>query len=101
MVGTFAWHVQYDTFYSDARFAEMFSVDPAKGDEGAPLSDYLAGIHPDDFSGLQKHNRPIANREKYVQEYRLLQKDGKSAGSRPEASVCTARTVNRIASSAW
>src|SRR5689334_9139449 len=28
MVGTFDWHVQTDTFYSDARFAEMFSVDP-------------------------------------------------------------------------
>src|ERR1700750_1140432 len=30
MIGTFDWHVQTDTFYSDARFAEMFSVDPAK-----------------------------------------------------------------------
>ena len=39
MVGTFAWHVPSDTFYSDARFAEMFSVDPAKGHKGAPLSD--------------------------------------------------------------
>jgi PAS domain-containing protein len=26
MVGTFDWHVQSDTFFSDARFAEMFSV---------------------------------------------------------------------------
>jgi hypothetical protein len=32
MVGTFDWHAQSDTFYSDARFAEMFSVDPAKGE---------------------------------------------------------------------
>jgi two-component sensor histidine kinase len=77
MVGTFAWHVQSDTFYSDARFAEMFSVDPAKGYEGAPLSDYLAGIHPEDVQRIAEAiNRTIANREKYVQEYRLLQKDG-------------------------
>jgi two-component sensor histidine kinase len=77
MVGTFAWHVQSDTFYSDARFAEMFSVDPAKGDEGAPLSDYLAGIHPEDVQRITDAvNRTIVTREKYVQEYRLLQKDG-------------------------
>src|SRR5215475_4289099 len=48
MVGTFDWHVQTDTFYSDARFAGMFSVDPAKGEKGAPMAEYLAGIHPED-----------------------------------------------------
>jgi hypothetical protein len=26
----------------------MFSVAPEKGAAGAPLADYLAGIHPDD-----------------------------------------------------
>ena len=77
MVGTFAWHVQSDTFYSDARFAEMFSVDPAKGDNGAPLADYLAGIHPEDVQRIADAvSHTIATREKYVQEYRLLQKDG-------------------------
>jgi two-component sensor histidine kinase len=77
MVGTFAWHVQTDTFYSDARFAEIFSVDPAKGDKGAPLSDYLAGIHPEDVQRIADAvNHTVVTREKYVQEYRLLQKDG-------------------------
>jgi two-component sensor histidine kinase len=77
MVGTFAWHVQSDTFYSDARFAEMFSVDPVKGDEGAPLSDYLAGIHPEDVQRIADAiNRAVVTREKYVQEYRLVQKGG-------------------------
>jgi len=69
--------VQSDTFYSDARFAEMFSVDPAKGDNGAPLADYLAGIHPEDVQRIADAvSHTIATREKYVQEYRLLQKDG-------------------------
>jgi two-component sensor histidine kinase len=77
MVGTFAWHVQSDTFYSDARFAEMFSVDPAKGDKGAPLSDYLAGIHPEDVQRIADAvNHTVATGEKYIQEYRLIQKDG-------------------------
>jgi two-component sensor histidine kinase len=77
MVGTFDWHVQSDTFFSDARFAEMFSVDPAKGDEGAPLAEYLAGIHPEDAERIANAvNRTITTGERYVQEYRLLRKDG-------------------------
>lgn len=77
MVGTFDWHVQSDTFFSDARFAEMFSVDPAKGDKGAPLAEYLAGIHPEDterIAGAIK--RTVSTGESYVQECRLLRKDG-------------------------
>jgi two-component sensor histidine kinase len=77
MVGTFDWHVQSDRFFSDARFAEMFSVDPAKGDEGAPLAEYLAGIHPEDAERIADAvNRTITTGERYVQEYRLLRKDG-------------------------
>jgi len=77
MVGTFDWHVQSDTFFSDARFAEMFSVDPAKGDRGAPLAEYLAGIHPEDAERIANAvNRTVTTGERYVQEYRLLRKDG-------------------------
>lgn len=77
MVGTFDWHVQTDTFYSDARFAQIFSVDPAKGDKGAPFMEYLAGIHPEDVERTNEAvNNAVATGEKYIQEYRLLQKDG-------------------------
>lgn len=77
MVGTFDWHVQTDTFYSDARFAEMFSVDPAKGEKGAPLAEYVAGIHPEDADRIARAvNDTVATGKRYVQEYRILQKDG-------------------------
>ncbi|MFC1457947.1 PAS domain S-box protein [Microvirga arabica] len=77
MVGTFDWHIQTDTFYSDARFAAMFSVDPEKGEAGTCLAEYVAGIHPDDRERIGSAiNHTIATGEKYVQEYRLLQKDG-------------------------
>ncbi|HZH51782.1 MAG TPA: PAS domain S-box protein [Microvirga sp.] len=77
MVGTFDWHIQTDTFYSDARFAAMFSVDPEKGEAGTSLAEYLDGIHPDDRERIgEAINHTIATGEKYVQEYRLLQKDG-------------------------
>lgn len=76
MVGTFDWHVQADRVYSDARFALMFSVDPAKAEKGAPLAEYLAGIHPEDVEQVTAAvNRALATGEKYVQECRLLQRD--------------------------
>ncbi|WP_457089594.1 PAS domain S-box protein [Microvirga sp. P5_D2] len=77
MIGTWDWHIQTDTFYSDARFAGLFSVDPDKGETGAPLSEYLAGIHPDDVSRIKEEiSHAIATGEKYTQQYRLLRKDG-------------------------
>src|ERR1700751_945968 len=70
MIGTFDWHVQTDTFYSDARFAQMFSVDPAKGEKGAPLAEYLAGIHPEDVGRITGAlNHALATGEKYIQEH--------------------------------
>lgn len=77
MVGTFAWHVPSDVFYSDARFAEMFSVDPTKGENGAPLSDYLSGVHPEDVRRISDAvDRAVITRDKFVQEYRLVPRDG-------------------------
>lgn len=77
MVGTFDWHVQSDTFYSDARFAEMFSVDAEKGVKGAPLAEYLAGLYPEDVERIAKAvDHAVKNRERYVQEYRVMKKGG-------------------------
>lgn len=77
MIGTFDWHIPSDTFYSDARFAAMFSVDPEKGDKGTSIADYIAGIHPDDRERIAKAvDHTLATRAKYVEEYRLLRQDG-------------------------
>lgn len=77
MVGTFDWHIQPDIFYSDARFAAMFSVDPEKGEQGTSLSEYLAGLHPDDVAGAREAvNRAIETGEKFVHEYRVVHRDG-------------------------
>jgi hypothetical protein len=46
---------------------------PAKGEKGAPLAEYLAGIHPEDVERItQASNRALSTGEKYIQEYRLL-----------------------------
>jgi two-component sensor histidine kinase len=76
MVGTFDWHVQTDTFYSDGRFAELFSIDPAKGEKGAPFAEYLKRVHPDDVGRIAAAvNHTGITGEKFVQEYRLLPKE--------------------------
>jgi two-component sensor histidine kinase len=77
MVGTFDWQVKSDMLYSDAHFAEMFSVDPARAENGAPLADYLAGIHPEDAERVAAAmSETVATGTRYIQEYRLAQEDG-------------------------
>jgi two-component sensor histidine kinase len=72
MVGTFDWHIQKDAFFADARLAEMFSVDPARGEAGAPIAEYFAGIHRDDVNRAELAIKDtLATGKKYVQEYRL------------------------------
>jgi PAS domain S-box-containing protein len=55
----------------------MFSVDPQKGESGAPLADYLAGIHPNDVERVSEAiQQAIATGEKCVLEYRVVKRDG-------------------------
>ena len=77
MIGTFDTDLQTGIVYSDARFATMFSVAPEKGAAGAPLADYLAGIHPDDVGQVSDAiQQAIATGEKCILEYRVLKADG-------------------------
>ncbi len=77
MVGVFDWDVKTDLFYSDRYFAEAFSVDAQKAETGAPLSDYLAAIHPGDLQRIEDAvGQAVATGERYKQEYRLVRKDG-------------------------
>jgi len=77
MIGTFDTDLQTDTVYSDARFAAMFSLSPEKGASGAPLADYLAGIHPEDVDRVsQSIQQAIATGEKCLLEYRVVHEDG-------------------------
>lgn len=55
MVGAWDWDVPNDRIYSDARCATLFSVDVAQAAAGAPLSTYVAGVHPLDRSRLNQN----------------------------------------------
>jgi PAS domain-containing protein len=95
MVGTFDWHVQSDTFYSDARFAEMFSVDPAKATKGAPLADSFT---PTTINGLRKlSTTPSPRKRDMFRNTACSKRMGQSGGSRSGANACTTSTANRTA----
>jgi len=77
MVGTWDWCIPSDTVYCDAQLAALCSVDPKKGEEGAPLSFFFEAVHPEDIGRLQAAiQHAIATGEKYSQGCRMIQKDG-------------------------
>ena len=76
-IGAWEWDVQADRVVADARFAQLYGVDPNKAKAGAPIADFFRNIHPDDLPALQAM---IADSLKtggdLVAEYRLVQDDG-------------------------
>ncbi len=79
LVGTWDWDVTGDVIYVDARFARLFGLDSRVADEGAPLADFVAAIHPDDRervgAGIESALRDAGP---YAQEYRTIDADGAS-----------------------
>ncbi len=43
-IGAWDWDVPSDRVYSNAKFAELFSVDPERAAAGAPIAEFLDGI---------------------------------------------------------
>jgi PAS domain S-box-containing protein len=75
-VGTWVWQVQEDRVFADPALAAMFSVSPEAAN-GGPIASYLAAVHPDDVSGLQKVIEDALHIGKpYEAEYRLRLADG-------------------------
>lgn len=75
-VGTWDWDIRADQFIADAHFAQLHSVNPVLADQ-LPISEYLAGIHPEDRSMVARSIKQcITHGTEYTEEYRLLQPDG-------------------------
>ncbi len=76
-VGTWDWDIVADRVVANARFCDLYSVDPARGAAGERISAFLAGIHPDDRERVGAEiQHSIDAREDFGSEYRLLQRDG-------------------------
>jgi PAS domain S-box-containing protein len=77
IVGTWDWHIDEDKVYSDRRFSTLYGLDIENPEDGAPISAYLSGIHPDDIDAVSRSMQAaMATGERFSQEYRLLQKNG-------------------------
>ena len=78
VVGAWDWDIEQNRVVADARFATFFSVDPEHAAKGAPIEDFVSGIHPDDRGWVgDTIARTIATSGEFAEEYRLLQPDGR------------------------
>jgi PAS domain S-box-containing protein len=75
-IGAWDWDIKKNRIYVDARFARMFSVDPESAAAGAPLDDFILGIHPEDRARVsQAIQNAIESDADYKAEFRILQPD--------------------------
>ncbi|WP_165820254.1 PAS domain S-box protein [Microvirga sp. KLBC 81] len=76
-VGSWDWDVPNDRIYANETFASFFGVDPEHAGDGAPLSAFVAGMHPEDrvTAGAEIENA-IATGMDYSAEYRVIGSDG-------------------------
>lgn len=76
IVGTWDWDLLKDRVSADSRFARIHSVDPQIAALGAPLADFVRGIHTEDRDRvLAELNRSIATGTPFESEYRLTRPD--------------------------
>jgi PAS domain S-box-containing protein len=76
-IATWTWDIRKDRVAADANLARIFSMAPAVA-EGAPMSTYMAAIHPDDRPRVETAISESLSSEsgQYELDYRLLKSDG-------------------------
>ena len=76
-IGTWDWDIANDRVVADARFAQLYGVDPERAKAGAPAAEFFGGIHHDDLEELQAEiAAALRTGEAFSSEYRLRQPDG-------------------------
>ena len=76
-VGTWDWDVKNDLVYADARVAKLYSVDRERAAAGAPIAEFIDGIHPGDRERVgEEIRRAIETANEFESEYRFLSSGG-------------------------
>jgi len=76
-VGSWDWDVVNDRIYASETFAKLFGVEPQRAAQGAPLSDFIAGMHPEDRDAARARiGHALANGADFTAEYRVTGLDG-------------------------
>ena len=72
-VGAWDWDILEDRIVADSHFAAMFGVDVERARVGVPLSDFIAGIHPDDADRVASEiETAMVSLGVFESEYRLV-----------------------------
>src|SRR5579872_2533821 len=76
-VGTWDYDIQEDHIYCNARFAQLFSIDPERAASGVALEAFISRVHPDDSPRVKESiRRAVETGTEYAEEYRVVQEDG-------------------------
>jgi PAS domain S-box-containing protein len=77
-VGTWDYDIPSDRLHCNARFAQLFSVDPERAAAGAPISEFTNSIHQEDRAQVaEKLQRAIQTGGEYAAEYRVVPQTGR------------------------
>lgn len=77
VIGNWTWDLEEALLRADPLVALMFGVDPVEAASGAPVSLFIAGIHPDDRARLDDIVQwACRHGTAYVAEYRVRSADG-------------------------
>ncbi|SHE64557.1 PAS domain S-box-containing protein [Kaistia soli DSM 19436] len=78
VIGIWDWHFDTNLMFTDARFAEFYSVDPARASMGAPRAEFDAHVHPDDRAYVEEETQRVAASGGDLSiEHRLIGRDGR------------------------
>lgn len=79
IVGVWDWDIVADRVLADRRFAEMYGVDADMAADGAPIQEFVRGIHEEDRGLLTDAiNGSLRSRSPFRCEYRLNERDGRT-----------------------
>ena len=77
VIGNWEWDCGSDLTRADVFVALLFNLDPEEAEEGAPLSSFIKGIHPEDRQRVSALiQRSAREGSSYVAEYRVCSADG-------------------------
>jgi len=75
--GFFTWDVPDNLLYADGALARLFGMTEASAEQGLPIEDYLARVHPEDLPRLAKAIRDsIVEHTAQQENYRVLNSEG-------------------------
>ncbi len=77
-LGRWDWDILADRVTSDAGFARLYGVDPAKAAEGAPIAEFFVGIAPQDLPRVRAAiEECITAGTSFEEEYRVAGPGGR------------------------